>query len=66
NVLHPPDSEFATVAYQHLRKVEELLQNDSLSLFLTIQKENPFATKVRKRFLEELSKIEKQIADSED
>lgn len=62
--LNPPSSELATPAYQHLRKVQELLCNDSEELFMTIEKENPCAAEVRRRFLKHLQEIDAAIQKS--
>lgn len=60
------ESPLATVAYRHLRKVVELLGQDSWELFLTIQKGNPFAADVRWSFLTSLVELEAQLRAGEE
>lgn len=55
------ESQLSTTAYQRLHDVMELLQNDSDALFHTIQKENPFAEKIRIQFTEILSIINEEL-----
>lgn len=59
--MKTPDRRLATVAYQHLLAIKELLGEDSLALFLTIERENPFAAEVRAEFLEQLKALEHVI-----
>lgn len=49
-----PDGAQKTVAYQSLLNLKNNLGGDSWDLFLTIERENPFAADVRERFLREL------------
>lgn len=56
--IHLPDLRLATPAYRHLLKIEEILREDSLDLFLTIQRENPFAESARRELEEKLRQIE--------
>lgn len=56
--IHLPDLRLATPAYRHLLKIEEILREDSLDLFLTIQRENPFAEGARRELEEKLQEIE--------
>lgn len=59
--IHLPDLRLATPAYRHLLKIEEILREDSLELFLTIQRENPFAESARRELDEKLRQIEEIV-----
>ena len=59
--IHLPDLRLATPAYRHLLKIEEILREDSLDLFLTIQRENPFAEAARRELEARLSEIEEIV-----
>ena len=54
NAMDIPDVEQKTPAYQYLLYIKRNLGQDSLDLFLTIEKENPYAKEVRDQFIEEL------------
>lgn len=56
--IHLPDLRLATPAYRHLLKIEEILREDSMDLFLTIQRENPFAEAARRELEGRLREIE--------
>lgn len=56
--IHLPDLRLATPAYRHLLKIEEILREDSHDLFLTIQRENPFAEAARRELETRLQEIE--------
>ena len=56
-----PALELSTPAYRHLLKIEEILREDSDDLFLTIQKENPFAAEARSELKRRLAAIEDWI-----
>lgn len=56
-----PDLELSTPAYRHLLKIEEILREDSLDLFMTIQRENPYAQAARSELLHRLEEIEEWI-----
>ena len=57
NKLDIPDSDQKTAAYTHLLKIKQLLGEDSRELFLTIENENPYAKKVRDKFVKKLGEI---------
>jgi prephenate dehydrogenase len=57
NEMDIPDVEQKTPAYQYLLNIKRNLGQDSMDLFLTIEKENPFAKGVREEFLKELGKL---------
>ena len=59
--LRVPDLELATPAYRHLLRIEEILREDSSELFMTIERENPFAAEARRSLLEKLNELERQI-----
>lgn len=59
--LNVPDSPLATVAYQRLIAMRSNLQHDSADLFMTIERENPFAAGVRRAFLDKLIELERRI-----
>ncbi|HYG38458.1 MAG TPA: prephenate dehydrogenase/arogenate dehydrogenase family protein [Cytophagales bacterium] len=59
NEMDIPDVEQKTPAYQFLLNIKRNLGQDSLDLFYTIEKENPFAKGVRTQFLRELNKLNK-------
>lgn len=59
NEMDIPDVEQKTPAYQFLLNIKRNLGQDSLDLFYTIEKENPFAKGVRSQFLKELNKLNK-------
>lgn len=60
--LNITSSEQSTVAYEHLLKIKQLLEKDSDDLFSTIQNENPYAGKTRKKFIQHLEKIHNGLA----
>ena len=55
------DLSLATPAYRHLLKIEEILREDSIDLFMTIQRENAFTAGARKELLERLGQIQGEI-----
>lgn len=55
------ESEVSTPAYKRLYDLYETLRYDSDELFYTIQRENPFADDIRKKFIETLNEIENDI-----
>ena len=61
NEMDIPDVEQKTPAYQYLLNIKRNLGQDSLDLFFTIEKENPFAKGVREQFLKELDKLNKML-----
>lgn len=63
--LDIPPTELATPAYKHFLAIEEMLRRDSMALFYTIERENPFAEPLRQRFLQELQTLEDKIQSGE-
>ncbi|WMJ73540.1 prephenate dehydrogenase/arogenate dehydrogenase family protein [Cytophagaceae bacterium ABcell3] len=63
NEMDIPDVEQKTQAYQYLLDIKRNLGQDSLDLFLTIEKENPFAKEVRDQFIDELNILNKKLED---
>jgi prephenate dehydrogenase len=61
NEMDIPDVEQKTPAYQYLLNIKRNLGMDSMDLFLTIEKENPYAKAVRDQFIEELIKLNKKL-----
>ena len=59
--LDPPESPLATLAYDRMLSLEHNVQDDSIELFYTIQRENPFAREVRRRLIEEMKRLCDQI-----
>jgi len=50
-----------TKSYEQLLELRDLLRDDSWELFQTIQNTNPEAKKARKRFVEEITSLEKKL-----
>ncbi len=63
NAMDIPDVEQKTPAYQYLLYIKRNLGQDSLDLFLTIEKENPYAKEVRDHFIEELKLLNKLLEE---
>ena len=61
-----PDLELATTAYRHMMKIEEILREDSDALFLTIERENPFAAEARHELLNRLGELDEWIQRGRD
>ena len=61
NEMDIPDVEQKTPAYQSLLDIKRNLGRDSMDLFLTIEKENPYAKAVRDQFIEELNILNKKL-----
>jgi len=61
NAMDIPDVEQKTPAYQYLLYIKRNLGQDSMDLFLTIEKENPYAKEVRDLFIEELKNLNKLL-----
>lgn len=59
--LHLPETQAQSVSYGFLQKMKSLVDKDSLDLFLTIERENPFAVQARKELMEALGRVEKGI-----
>jgi len=58
NSLNIPDLDQKTQSYQYLLNIKENLKYDSLDLFLTIQKENPYGKKIVKEFVNKIKELE--------
>jgi prephenate dehydrogenase len=56
-----PDSPLATLAYDRLREILGNVAEDSADLFMTIQRDNPFAEAMRDRLMYSLEHICKRI-----
>jgi prephenate dehydrogenase len=59
--MNVPDGEQKTQSYQHLLDMNQMLRNDTYELFLTLENGNPYAREVRKKFLQELQKIDSDL-----
>lgn len=59
--LELPDTPMATRAYQRFLGMKADLQNDSMDLFLTIERYNPYAAGVRTRLIEVMGELERAI-----
>ena len=55
------DCDMKTKAYEHLLGMYDILKKDTDDLFHTIEHENPFAGEIRRNFMGELEKINKDI-----
>lgn len=64
NEMDIPDVEQKTPAYQYLLDIKRNLGKDSMDLFLTIEKENPFAKEVREHFIEKLQNLNNQLNET--
>ena len=60
------DSTISTVGYQKLREIVEQTCNDSLQLFLDLQRYNPFTAQMRERLERALSTVRAQLDTSAD
>jgi prephenate dehydrogenase len=60
--LRVTEYETSTMSYRHLLELRDLLQEDSWELFKTIENENPYASEVRRNFLEALTSLEARLA----
>ena len=61
NTLDLPKFKDETKAYTKLLEIKKLLSRTSSNLFDTIEKENPYAKKVRTNFLKTLENLENKI-----
>jgi prephenate dehydrogenase len=63
--LRVPDLDLATVAYRHLLEIEAILGDDSWELFVTIERENPFAAEARRLLMEKLRELDRKVGGGE-
>jgi Prephenate dehydrogenase len=61
NEIDIPDIEQKTPAYQYLLDIKRNLGKDSMELFLTIERENPYSSEVIDEFLAELQRLKSLI-----
>jgi len=61
NDIDIKDFDQKTPSYQFLLDIKEMLKGDSDDLFLTLERENPFAKAARDEFLDKLKQIEEDI-----
>lgn len=59
--MDPPTSELSTNYYKELLDVVNVEQQQSLGLFYTIQRGNPYAEEMRQKFITSLSELEQEI-----
>ena len=57
--LDIPFTHLSTQTYKHLLGIKGLIGKDSLKLYQSIQSNNPYSKSIRKKFLAQLEKIEK-------
>lgn len=55
------DSAIATVGYQKLREIVEQTCNDSMQLFVDLQRYNPYTVEMRERLEDALSSVRSQL-----
>lgn len=56
--MNLPETQIGTVAYNHFLEIGDILKNDSMELFLTIERENPYAEDARQHFIDHLMALE--------
>ena len=61
DLMHIPDIEQKTKAYEALLDIRKMLAGDSFDLFKTIENDNPFAKDIRKKFSSALMELEEKI-----
>jgi len=61
NEIDIPDIEQKTPAYQYLLDIKKNLGKDSMELFLTIERENPYSEGIIDEFLKELHRLKSLI-----
>jgi len=61
NNLEIPKCDHTTASFDHLMKLKDILSLDSMDLFLTIERENPFAEKARAEFVKKLKELEDEV-----
>jgi prephenate dehydrogenase len=54
-------SSLDTLTYKYLLNIKEVVTSDTEDLFYTIQKYNPYARAIRKKFLQTLKQLDQQI-----
>jgi prephenate dehydrogenase len=59
--LEPLPREHTTVSYDLMMKGAGLVQGDSEELFLAIERENPYAAEIRRRFFEEIEALRARL-----
>jgi len=59
--LNIKDSELKTLSYDYLYRLTEIIRNDTDDLFYTIQNENSFSRKYRKKLMDKLSEINERL-----
>ncbi len=64
--LHLEKQDLYTPDYEALLRIHEVVNNDTLQLFLDMQRYNPFAAEVREKLLEKLERLNSEIAESTD
>ncbi len=61
--MNLPETHIGTVAYDHFLTIGDILKNDSMDLFLTIERENPYAEEARQHFIDHLTALEQKIME---
>lgn len=62
--LEPKESKVFTKGYNKMLEMYQIFKNDSFDLFYTLENENPYAEALRKRYLQALCKIERELRDA--
>jgi prephenate dehydrogenase len=61
SMLNLPETPLTTKAFEHLKTASELLKNDSIQLFMSIENDNPYSDQVRQDFNLALQELEKML-----
>lgn len=61
NHLEIPSCEQTTKSFEHMMKLREMLSQDSMELFVTIQNYNPYVAKTRDQFYQTLETLSQKI-----
>jgi len=61
DALNMPQTELTTPTFEHLKYLHQVVSSDTPGLFATIQQFNPFAQKVRQKFVQHVSEIDAGI-----
>ncbi|MCH5149116.1 MAG: prephenate dehydrogenase [Spirochaetales bacterium] len=63
--LAPHVSNVATKGYNKMLEMYQMFSHDSQDLFVTLENENPFAKPLRRKFIDTLLRIEKELEEFE-
>jgi prephenate dehydrogenase len=62
--MKAPALRFRTPSFEKFRAMNHLLRRTTWPLFETIEKENPYATGVRRKFLAELGRLDRRLSSA--